>query len=140
LGSHARMLLHVVCHSYSCTALCAASLLTGHRAIALPQFRRWYFGCLCATVSASCYIPMTYSAHPWQKGFPISARQCCKGFIMGCFCSQQRTQAQPSHRPAQHHLRALLLSLHCASSRTDSKLTCCSSPGRNQTTPLQHHA
>ena len=29
--------LHVVCHSYSCTAMCTAWMLTGHRAIALPQ-------------------------------------------------------------------------------------------------------
>ena len=54
--------------------------------------------------------------------------------------SQERTQAQPSHQPNQHHLRALLLSLHHASSRTNSKLMCCSSPGGKQTPLMQHHA
>ena len=95
LASHARMLLHVVCHSHSCTALCAALLLTGRGAIALAQFRCWYLGRPCATVSALCHIPTQYSAHPWQKDFPVSARQCCKGFIMGCFCAVSK-ELKPS--------------------------------------------
>jgi len=87
LTSHPQMLLHVVCHSYSCIAMCTAWLLTGHRAVALPHFGSWYPGCSCATVSALHYTPMTYFAHPWQNLLSVSARQRCKGFIMGCSCA-----------------------------------------------------
>lgn len=141
LTSHPQMLLHVVCHSYSCIAMCTAWLLTGHRAVALPHFGSWYpVLFLCNHECITLHFHDILCA-PMAEPFICLCKTTLQGLHHGLLLrSQQRTQAWPSHKSAQHRLRALLLSLHSASSGTNSKLMCCSSPGRKQTAPMQHHA
>ena len=132
-------------------------------ACCLPQLQlHWYMHSLDADESRACcsasiqkliFWPfpcnsesITLHSHdivctPMAESFFCLCKLMLQGLHIGWVLrSQQRTQAQPSHKPAQHHLRALLLSLHCTGNRTNRKLMCCSSPGRKQTTPLQHHA
>ena len=99
--------------------------------------------CWSSLCNTACIMVRFYDTFctPMAESFFCLCKLMLQGLhIVWVLRSQQRTQAQPSHKPAQHHLRALLLSLHCTGNRTNRKLMCCSSPGRKQTTPLQHHA